>query len=155
MPRARGMVSYVSDGYGAFQQPKFEYGCCEMLGFRGCGERQNLYVFSLYRNPDLDDRIFDCLLTSMAAMQAEDVRASFLFVGDSNGHHQQWLGSTATNRHGVAAFDFATVSGCDQLIGTLDLDLLITDVPGLVRVSIIAPIGNSDHSSLSPVISMA
>ena len=54
-----------------------------------CGVRQNLYVFSLYRNPDLDDRIFDCLLTmaTMAAVQAEDVRASFLFVGDLNGHH--------------------------------------------------------------------
>ena len=43
-------------------------------------------------NPDLDDRIFDCLLASMAAVQAEDVRASFLFVGDLNGHHQEWLG---------------------------------------------------------------
>ena len=41
---------------------------------------------------------------------------SFLFVGDLNGHHQEWLGSTATNSHGVAAFDFATVSGCDQLV---------------------------------------
>ena len=29
-----------------------------------CGVRQNLYVFSLYDNPDLDDRIFDCFLTS-------------------------------------------------------------------------------------------
>ena len=36
--------------------------------------------------PDLDDRIFDCLPASMAAVQAEDVRASFLFVGDLNGH---------------------------------------------------------------------
>ena len=44
----------------------------------------------------------------MAAVQAEDVRASFLFVGDLNGHHQEWLGSTTTNGHGVAAFDFAT-----------------------------------------------
>ena len=43
------------------------------------------------------------------------------------------MGSTTTNRHGVAAFDFATVSGCDQLVvgpthargGTLDL--LMTD----------------------------
>ena len=51
------------------------------------------------------------LLASMAAEQAEDVRASFLFVGDVNGHHQEWLGSTTTNRHGVAAYDFATVSG--------------------------------------------
>ena len=52
----------------------------------------------------------------MAAVQAEDVRASFLFVGDLNGHHQEWLGSTTTNRRGVAAVNFATVSGCDQLV---------------------------------------
>ena len=84
-----------------------------------------------------------------------------MFVGDLNGHHQEWLGSTTTNRHGVAAFDFGTVSGCDQLVvgpthargGTLDL--LMTDVPDLVRLSVVAPIGNSDHSSLSAVISMA
>ena len=68
-------------------------------------------MFSLYRNPDLDDRIFDCLLTSMAAVHAEDVRAFFLFVGDLNSHHQEWLGSETTNRHGVASFDFVTVSG--------------------------------------------
>ena len=135
MPRARGMAAYVRDGYGAFRQPKFECGCCEMLVFRVCGVRQNLYVDSVYRNPDLDDRIFHCLLASMAAVQAEDVRASFLFVGNLNGHHQEWLGSTTTNRHGVAAFDFATASGCDQLIvgpthargGTFDI--LMTDVP--------------------------
>ena len=41
-------------------------------------------MFSLYRNPDVDARIFDCLLPSMAAFQADDVRASFLFVGDLN-----------------------------------------------------------------------
>ena len=70
----------------------------------------------------------------MAAVQATDVRASFRFVGDLNGHHQEWLGSTTTNRHGVAAFHFVTVSGCDQLVvgpthengGTLHL--LMTDV---------------------------
>ena len=61
--------------------------------------RQNLYVFSLYHNPDLDDQIFYCLLASMAAVQIEDICASFLFVGDLNGHHQEWLGSTTTNRH--------------------------------------------------------
>ena len=70
-----------------------------------CGARQNFYVFSLYRNPDQDDRLYDCLSTAMAAVQAADARASFLFVGDSYGHHQEWLGSTTTNRHGVAALD--------------------------------------------------
>ena len=87
-----------------------------MFSFRVCGARQNLYVFSLYRIPCLDDQIFDCLLTSMAAVQAEDVRTSFLFVCDLNGHHQAWLGSTTTNPHGVVAINFATVSGCDQLV---------------------------------------
>ena len=123
--------------------------------------RQNLYVFNPYRNPDLEDLIFDCLITSMAAVQAEDVRASFLFVGDLNGHHQEWLGSTTRNGHGVTAFDFATVSGCDQLVvgpthardGTLDL--LMTDVPDILRVFGVAPIGNSDYCSMSAVISMA
>ena len=96
----------------------------------------------------------------MAAVQAEDVRTSFLFVGYLNGYHRERLGSTTTNRHGVAAFDFATVSGCDQLVvgpthargGTLDL--LMTDVPDLLRVAVVAPIFNSDRSSLSAVISM-
>ena len=49
----------------------------------------------------------------MAAVQTQDIRASFLFVDDLNGHHQESLGSTTTNRHGVTAFDFATVFGCD------------------------------------------
>ena len=35
------------------------------------------------------------------------------------------------------------------------LDLLMTDVPDLVRVAVVAPLGSSDHSSLSIAISMA
>ena len=53
------------------------------------------------------------------------------------------------------------VSGCDQLVvgpthargGTFDL--LMTDVPDFERVAVVTPIGSSDHSSLSAVISMA
>ena len=83
------------------------------------------------------------------------------FCGDLNGHHQEWLGSTTTNRHGVVALDFATVSGCDQLVigpthadgGTLNL--FMTNVPDLVQVAVLAPLGRSDHSTLSIVISMA
>ena len=71
---------------------------------------------------------------------------------DLNGHHQEWLGSTTTNRHGVAAFDFATVSGCDQCVvrptrargGTRAWrNMVTTDFPDLVRVNVLAPIGNS------------
>ena len=47
MPRARGMAAYVRDGYGAFRQPKFECGCCEMLVFRVCGVRQQFFLHDL------------------------------------------------------------------------------------------------------------
>ena len=46
------------------------------------------------------------------------------------------------NCHGAADFDFATVSGCDQLVVGLtharggSLDLLMTDVPDLVWVAV-------------------
>ena len=42
MPRASKMAAYVRNGYGAFRQPKFECGCCEMLFFRVCGVKQTL-----------------------------------------------------------------------------------------------------------------
>ena len=71
------------------------------------------------------------------------------------------MGYTTTNRHGVAPLDFVTVSGCDLLVigithargGTLDL--LMTDVPDLVRVAVVAPLGRSDYSSFSISISKA
>ena len=64
-------------------------------------------------------------------MQAENARATFLFVDDLNGHHQERLGFRTTNRHGVATFDKKTVSRCDQLDdgpthargGTFDLQM--------------------------------
>ena len=80
----------------------------------------------------------------MAAVQAKDVRDLLLFVGDLNGHDHEWLGSTMTNSHGVAAFDFVTVSGCDQLVVGLThargeiLDFLMTDVPDLIPVAVVA-----------------
>ena len=97
MPWARVIATYVRGGYGAFRQPTLKCGDCELLVFRMCGVRQNLYVFNLYRNLDLD---------------------------------------VACPTH---ARDGA-------------LYLLMTDVPDLVRVVVVTPIGNSDHSSLSAVI---
>ena len=67
----------------------------------------------------------------MAAVQDEDVRASSLSAGYLNGHHQVWLGSTTSNRRGGTTIDFATVSGCDQLVVGETLDLLMTDVQDL------------------------
>ena len=107
-------------------------------------------MYSLCRNPDLDDRIFHCLLASMAAVQAEDVRASFLFVGNFNGHHQELLGSTTrpvmelrplTSQQSLVANDQLVVGPTHARGGTLDL--LMTDVPDLVWVAVVAP--NQTH----------
>ena len=56
---------------------------------------------------------------------------------------------------------FATASGCDQQVVCQThargetLDLLTTNVPDLVQVTVAAPLGNLGHSSLSIAISMA
>ena len=66
-------------------------------------------------------------------------------MGDLIGHHREWLGSMTTNRHGVAAFGFATVSGCDQLVvgpthvSGETLDLLMTNVADQVWVAVVDP----------------
>ena len=115
----------------------FECGCCAFVVFKVCGAKRNFHVFSLYRNPDLVGRICDCL-TSIAAMQVDYVRASFLFLSDRNRHHQELLGSMTLNRHGVVPSDFATVSGFYQLVvgrshaRGFTLHLLMTDVVDLV-----------------------
>ena len=50
------------------------------------------------------------VLTSMAAVQADDVRAYYLLRVDLYSQHFEWLAiQTTTNCHGVAAFDFASV----------------------------------------------
>ena len=87
MIQARGNRAYERDGYGVFRQRKSKCGCCEILTCWVCGVRQNVYVFSLYCNPDLEDWIFYFLLTFTADMQGEDVHAPFLFVGDLNCHY--------------------------------------------------------------------
>ena len=126
----------------------------ELMVIRVCGARLNTYIFGLYRNPDLDDHLYDCLLSAISEIQLSDKRASFVFCGDLNAHHSEWLGSPRTNVHGVAAFDFASSAGCLQIVnepthvagGTLDL--VLTDIPDLVTVVVGCPVGSSDHSAL-------
>ena len=58
-----------------------------------CLANNNFYLFFVYRNPDANDGIFDCLLVSMAAIQENDRKASVVFIGDFSGHHKEWLNS--------------------------------------------------------------
>lgn len=128
LPRSRGLAVYVRSGFGAERQKRFECNCCEIKIVKVRGERTNFYLFNLYCNPDHDTHIFYCLLSSMAAIQEADARASCTFMGDLNVQHSEWLGSATTTLQGIVAFDFCTISNCKQLItgpphladGTLD-----------------------------------
>ena len=57
-------------------------------------------MFDVYRNPELSDKV-----------QSVERKATFLCVGNANAHHEEWLGSCATNLHSRAARDFASLSG--------------------------------------------
>ena len=146
--RAQGMAVYIRNGCSA---------CHEVQIIKVCG-KHNFYLFSVYRNPDADDGIFDCLLVSMAAIQENDRKASCVFIGDFNAHHKEWLNSISqTDCHGLRALDFSE-SGCDQIIHNPthrsgnSLDLMFTDTPGAVAGNVGSPIGTSDHCHVSPIV---
>ena len=161
LPRAQGLCIYTRVGFNASRANKYECGCHEMMIIRVCSRFNNFYIFSLYRNPDVDDSIYECLLNSYINIQEEDRKSCFVFVGDLNAHHRDWLNSVSpTDRHGIAALDFADISGCEQLVTGAThisgnrLDLLLTDVAGVVEVQTIAPIGSSDHLGLACTIQL-
>ena len=53
----------------------------------------------------------------MSDIQELNRNSCFIFVGDLNAHHQDWLKSMSpTDRHGIAAFDISNLSGFTQLI---------------------------------------
>ena len=56
-------------------------------------DKQFLCYF-LYSNPGNDGPLYDCLLDSMARVQSADDKVGFVFVGDANAHHAEWLESS-------------------------------------------------------------
>ena len=118
------------------------------------GQRLNCYLFVVYRSPSTDDRVFDCLCEAMRSIQSVDPKSVFCFVCDFNRHQSEWLGSGITDAHGVAAFDFATVANCSQLVNGPThraggvLDLVLTNVPDLCDVHVHGNAGRLDHASL-------
>ena len=78
--RAQGMAVYIRSGCSASHKASFECGCHETPIIKVCGRHNNFYLFSLYRNPDAADWIFNCLLVSMAAKQKSDRKASYVFI---------------------------------------------------------------------------
>ena len=90
----------------------------------------------------------------MAKVRSVDKKASPLLVGDGNAHHEEWLGSSTTTLLGRAARDFASSSGCEQMvkkpkhIDRIVSALVVTDVPDLVKVWVGSPVGISDHRTV-------
>ena len=153
------MAVYIRNGCSASHKATFECGCHEVQIIKVGGKHNNLYLFSVYRNPDADDGSFDCLLVSMAAIQENDRKASFVFIGDFNAHHKEWLNSISqTDCHGLRALDFSSESGCDQIIHSLThrsgncFDLIFADTPGVVAGNVGSPVGTSDHCYVSAKI---
>ena len=153
-PSARGMAVYIRAGYPASRLRQYECGCHETMVVRVSGRRVNYYIFGVYRSPNADNGIYDCLISKLHDIQVSDAKSSFVFTGDFNAKHLAWH-SQITDDDGRAAFEFGVSSGTSQLVkeqthsrGNV-LDLLFTDVPETVTVKVDDHIGNSDHSALS------
>ena len=94
----------------------------------------------------------------MAPVQQVDDKAVFVFVGDANAHHSEWMESVSpTDRHGRELLIFA-MSGCEQLvccpthIAGNRLDLVMINVPNIVDVVVGTTLGTSDHCFVSCVL---
>ena len=85
--------------------------------FRVCSRINNFYVYSFYRNHVHEGLFYDCLLDSTARVQTVDYKAVFVFVGEANALHSEWLESASSaDRYGRDAVDFCNLSGCEQLV---------------------------------------
>ena len=113
-----------------------------------CGKVNNFYVYAFYHNPGHDGSLYDCMLGSMGQVQSIDSKAVFVFVGDANAQHVEWLESVSpTDGHGRDALDFYNLVGCEQMVrGSTHIagnriDLVMTDAPDVVDVSLGTPLG--------------
>ena len=83
--------------------------------FRVCCRINKFYVYSISRNPGYDGSLYYCVPDSMARIQSVDDTAVFVFVGDANAHHSEWLESVSpTDRHGCDALDLCNLYDCEQ-----------------------------------------
>ena len=128
--------------------------------FRICGEINNFYVYAFYHYPGHDGSLYDSVLDSMVWAQSVNDKADFVFVGDANAYHSEWLESVSpTDQYGRDTLDFCNLSGCEQLvlcpthIAGDRLNLVIMDAPDIVDVLFIGtPLGTSNHCFVSFVL---
>ena len=151
------MALCVREGFHCFWQSKRSVLAINPV-FRICSRINKFDVHAFYRNQRDDGSLNDRLLDSMAQVQSVDDKAVFVFVGDANAHHSEWLNSVSpTDWHKRDPLDFCNLSGCKQLvccpthIAGNRLDLVMTDVPDIVDVIVGTPLGTSDQCFVSCV----
>ena len=82
IPHAQGMAVYSRSGQPLYRHKSLECNCHEILCFKVYSKFYNIYIFALYRNPNHDDSIYDCILERIAMAQSQDPKASFIIYGD-------------------------------------------------------------------------
>ena len=126
-PGAKGMALYVREGSLSSWQSKLGCSSHESCVFHICSRINNFYTYAFYGNTGHDGSLYDCLLNSIARVQSVDDKAVFVFVGDANAHHSEWLESVSpTDGHGRDALDFCNLLVNTQLCLVL-LTLLVID----------------------------
>lgn len=130
------------------------------------GGRTHIYA-CLYRSHSGDtetDRLFGHVQRGIDDILQRLPSAEVTVLGDFNGHHVEWLGSTHNDYAGKAALNLAAAYDLTQLVDgptripDVDghtpalLDLLLTSNPDGTLVSRQAPLGNSDHCLVHSVV---
>ena len=77
IPRPQGMALCIRRNFPASHKDNFRCRCHEVKVVKVVAKPIN-FAFCIYWNPHADASIFDCLLTSMTAVQDSDRKAAFL-----------------------------------------------------------------------------
>ena len=70
-------IGFECDDFSAYRQRSYECNRCTVIVVGVCISH-HFYVFDVYRNTDLSDKIIDCLLTDMAKVQSVEKSAFLL-----------------------------------------------------------------------------
>jgi len=113
----------------------------------------NVLVGALYRPGSAAPT--DCSLMEhldqVLQEQDREQYSSMVLAGDFNVHSAEWLGSAKTTLAGEALEDVCAIHGLTQHVnehtrGSAILDLVISNCPGLVKTTVLPPLGKSDHA---------
>lgn len=116
----------------------------------------NVGICALYRPgscADTDITIFPVLEHGIEKARSSYNCGHIILAGDFNVHNEEWLGSTKTTAAGEAAEDLCYLHSLHQHVseptrGKNILDLVLTDLPGNVTTTVLAPLGRSDHATV-------